>query len=680
MKICITPSSLKLFGTYVNRQLSNNLQENKNAQKLIADLFELGVETFSNTALTEAENKEIVLQHMSVVPQIILKHLAENPTVKYKQETVIKDLASEVIEATSDKSAESFERIVNRFGEIVGNKNILVPGKEFATRFKGISVELFKTSNQEAIWSEDKGYAANIQDPAKAFEFNVSRNLIKSNNINLLKFELTTLGALKGMEDFVDTTNSSDLNKVMLVLVNTNGEVVKFDSSGNIDANGKIPGYSIQLNESSLNYQIGVISQQYQQKGLTQRESQLQAKADIQDFVKYIEEQSKSKSKVYLNVNVKESSLGFVAFDRNNITSLSEINNLNTPDLSLEQQSNIDKSFYPVLKLKNTNKTYKVFEKSTDTFTEDEFKILHYLLTADKVMFDNFKAPLTNTSRLKFIGYYLQRKKNIFDYIPGRKANATSEAVEATVILGNEVILAKNLTIDKLKEWANSKSNIEISEQKVGASKILDSIDDVTHNGQVYRGKDGKLYERVSNVRSFANERNLNMDDLILGGSKLPVRLNEQGVIETGNSKTLREHVTETGYTNVVLNDANELVAMGSFLKFEKSLEELDTLEEFGVEEIKFKSISKRNQSIEATTEQNEAALAWFEQSPLADIIKLNFIDGVSEMGPNFLASFVGNAINLYSGATKSEIYHEAFHAFLMGFLQNQSVKKFMIH
>lgn len=669
MKICITPSSLKLFGTYINRQLANQLQENKNPQRLISDLFELGVETFSDTGLTEVENKEIVLQHMSIVPQIVLKHLAENPTIQYKQESVIKNLASEVIQASTDKSAESFERIVNRFGELVGNKNTLIPGKEFATRFKGISIELFKTNNQEAIWTEEKGYSENIQNPAKVFEFNVSRNLIRTNNRDLLKFELTTLGNLKAMDDFVDTINSKDLNTIMLVLVNSKGEVVKFNESGNIDSKGKIPGYSIQLNRPSLEYQTEVIAQIYERKGLTKRKAFLQAQSDINDFADYIKQQSKSTEKVYLNVNVKDSSLGFVATDRNNITPLSEVANLNTPDVSLEQQSNIDKSFYPILKLKNTNRTYRVFQNSTDTFTEDEFKILHYLLTADKVMFDNFKQPLTNTSRVKFIGYYLQSIPNVFEYIPGKKANKVTEAVEASVILGTEIILAKNLTIDKLKEWANTKHSLEISKEKVGNSKILDSVDDVTHRGQVYKGQDGKLYERTGLERTFANARNLNMDDLILGGSRLPVKLNENGVIETGNAKTLREQVTQHGYTNVVLNASNELVAMGSYLKFEKSLEDIDTLEEFGVEEIKFKSISKRNQNIEATTKQNEAALAWFKQSPLADIIKLNFIDGVSEMGPNFIASFIGNAINLYNGATPSEIYHEAFHAFFDGIL-----------
>ena len=668
MKPCITPSSLKLFGTYINRQLPNQLEQNKNVKQLLADLFELSTETFSDTSLTLEENNEIVLQHMSIVPQIIVKHLAENPTIQFKQEGVIKELANDVLQSSTDKSEESFERIINRFGEIVGNKNIVIPGKEFATRFKGVSIEIFKTNNQEAIWDEKNGYAKNLQDPNKAFEFAVSRNLIKSNNIDLLKFELTTLGSLMEMSDFVNTTDISDKGAPMLVLVNSNGEVVKFNDSGNIDANGKIPGYSILLNAKSLSYQTSRIALNYQEKGLTANEASLQAKADVKDFIDYVKKQSKSKETVYLNVNIKESSLGFVAFDRNNITPLSQVSNLNTPDASLQQQSDINKAFYPVLKLKNTNKTYVVYAQSTNTFTEDEFKILHYLLTEDNVMFDNFKTALTNTSRLKFIGYYLRTQKNIFEYIPGKKQTKTSGAVEATVMLGNEIIPARNLTIDKLKEWANTKHSKEVLKERVGNSRVLDSVDDVTHLGQVYKGKDGKTYEQVGPRRTFANQRNLNMDDLILGGSKLPVRLNEQGVIETGNSKTLREQVTEFGYTNIVLNANNELVAMGSFLKFEKALEELDT-EEFGVELIKFKSISKRNESIAATTAQNEAALEWFEKSPLAAIIKLNFIDGVSEMGPNFLASFIGNAINLYQGSTNSEIYHESFHAFFDGIL-----------
>lgn len=834
MKVCITPNSLKLFGTYVNRQLGSQLTEDKDVKSLMSDIYELSTKTFSSTELTEAENNEIVLQHMSVVPQIVLKHLAENPKIKYKAKSAVESLAQEVLESADDVSAESFERIINRFGQLVGNKDIIIPEKDYLERFKGVSQVLFKTSNQEAIWDEENGYNQNIVNPKKIFEFTVSRELIKSNNQSVLKFKLTTLGKLRELGDFVDTVESSDPNKIMLVLVDASNNIVKFNEAGQIDANGKIPGYTIETNSRALKYQTQVIAESYQAKGLTKKEALKNAKEDLKDFIEYIEKQSKSEKEVFLNIDVKGSSLGFVAFDRNNPTQLKDVSNLNTPDASLQNQSDINKSFYPVIKLKNTNKTYRVFPNSLDLLTESEIEILHHLLTAEEVKFDSFKSAIDNRNRLKFISYFVQSQKNIFEYIPAKKQTKYSEAVEATVILGNEVIPAKDLTIDRLKEWINQKFDIEVSENQIGDSKVLESAEQVTHLNQIFRGKDGKLYQRKGPVRNFANSRNLNMDDLILGGSRLPLKL-ENGVVITENPRTLRDNVTKNGYTNIVLNENNEIVAMGSYLKFEKSLDELNTEEEFGIPEVKFKSIAERNQpnqreqlsketkaekikryrsawksflketfsekelaglydfiwsqkpwrqkqkseiieefenefveyvlalesnpralalsgffrrflgdaitfnmmalemkgqevgevdekeqeaaedgtylriegeinkgrpfytlerirdfkqikkifqdayitklqtnNVVPSEAQNERALEWFLNSPLSQVVTLNFIDGVSEYGPNFLANFIGNTINLYSGASKSEIYHEAFHAFFDGILNQK--------
>jgi hypothetical protein len=666
MKICITPSSLKLFGTYVNRQLSDQIKSNKSAPQLIADLFELGIKTFSNTELTETENKEIVLQHMSIVPQIVLKHLAENPTVKFKDEPGIKSLASEVLQASEDKSS-SFEKIVNRFGSIVGNQNIKVPEKDYLDRFEAISYELFKTANQEAIWNEKDGYSKNIQNQSKVFEFGVSREIIKSKNSNLYQFKLTTLGALTAMEDFVDTTGLTEMLSPMLVLVNNKNEIVKFNAEGIEDVNGQIPGYSIKTTEKSLIYQKTVIAEQYEDKGLSRLEAKKKASVDVNDFINYIKESAKSKTPIYLSINVGQSSLGFIAINRNKTTNLSDVINLNTEEAPLGKEFT-GKQFYPVIKPKNSSKTFPVYSKALSTLTDDEFEMLHYLLTASEVKAEGYKSALNNNTRKKFISYFVQERPGVFAFTASTKKTAVKESVQSTIQLGNEVIDSANLTLEKLKEWANQRQSKPVSKAQLTEGTVVkESIDLVTNLGEFYYGKDGKVYESVGVRRSFSDERAMNMDDFILGGSKVPVKL-EDGVLKVGNKKTLRDQVTSVGYTNVVLNGDNKIIAMGSYLKFEKGVNTLaDIIPKAG--EIKFRSISTRNKATQANAKQNDAAISWFKSSPLYDIIKLNFINGVSEQGPNFVANFINDSINLFEGSSGADVYHEAFHAFFDGIL-----------
>jgi len=674
MKICITPNSLKLFGTYVNKQLPELLKENKSASVLMTDLFNLTTDSFANTNLTEAENKEIVLQHMSIVPQIVLKHLSENPVIQYKDSKFFQDLGTEVINSSKAKSSEPFENLIKSLGLMLGNKDVRIPDKNFEERFVAISKQIFRTNNQEAVWNEKTGYAENIQDPNKAFEFKVSRNIIKNNNSQLYQFKLTTLGALKKESGFTDTTSTKDNSTIKLVLVNSSNEIVKFNSEGVEDVNGNFPVFSIATNSEALANQKKIIAEQYEDKGLSKQEALKKASADISDFINYIESSAKSKDSVYMSINIGQSSLGFIALNRNNTTNLSDVINLNTEEAPLGKETT-GKQFYPVIKPMNSNTAFRVFPKALSSLTKEEFEVLHHLITAEDVIMEGYKSKINNNTRLKFISYFIQERQNVFAFEPGRKANAVDEATVATVTLGTEVIKASELTLERLTEWANKRFAKEVKPELITEGVFVKkSIEDVTNLGEVYYGKDGKIYESQGTVRNFADERSLSMDDFILGGSKVPVKL-ENGVIKTGNKKTLRDQVTSVGFTNIVLNGENKIVAMGSYLKFEKGVDSLADIQPLKGE-VKFRSISKRNQSTQATSKQNAAALEWFKSSPLFDILKLNFIDGVSELGPNFVANFIGNTINLYQGSSNSDIYHEAFHAFFDGILTESERKE----
>ena len=170
MNICITPNSIKLFGSFINRRLSDQLSIDKTAEALLNDLFNDALTAFDNNGLSKERNKEIVLQHMSIVPQIVLKHMGDNPLLgDFASFNKIKELAGTVIKATADSSAESFQNLINNFGGFIGNTSIIVSDFDPLDRFEAVSTVIYKTSNQEAIYTPEKGYSENILDPKKEF-------------------------------------------------------------------------------------------------------------------------------------------------------------------------------------------------------------------------------------------------------------------------------------------------------------------------------------------------------------------------------------------------------------------------------------------------------------------------------------------------------------------------------
>jgi hypothetical protein len=172
MNICITPNSIKLFGSYISRKLPEYLTPEKTAEALLNDLFNDALVVFNDNGMTKARNRELILQHMSIVPQITLKYIADNPKIGTPASfDKLKELAAEVISATEDTSKTAFQGVIDRFGGFIGNNTMIVPEGDPLDRFEAVSFELMKTNNQEAIYNPLLGYSENITDPTKVFEF-----------------------------------------------------------------------------------------------------------------------------------------------------------------------------------------------------------------------------------------------------------------------------------------------------------------------------------------------------------------------------------------------------------------------------------------------------------------------------------------------------------------------------
>ena len=240
MNICITPNSIKLFGAYINKQLETQVTIDKSAENLLSDLFGDSVNIFKGNGLSEERNKELILQHFSIVPQLVLKHIAGNPKLaKAASFEKIQSLAQSVVDATEDSSSKAFQEVITDMGKLLGNKSIIVDNVNPTDRFVGVSSELFKTSNQEAIDNAEISFTENKTDPAKVFEFAVSRTVLRSSNNLSYRLKLTTLGEMLSDPSFVNTTGSTESSLPILVLVDSLGAIVKFDENGSQNSKGK---------------------------------------------------------------------------------------------------------------------------------------------------------------------------------------------------------------------------------------------------------------------------------------------------------------------------------------------------------------------------------------------------------------------------------------------------------
>ena len=689
MNICITPESIKLFGSYVNRKLGDRLTNDKTAEALLNELFSDALSVFDGNGLSTERNKELILQHMSIVPQIVLKYAGDNPKLSNaKSLGTMRELASEVINASESETTDKFQSVIDRFGGFIGNtNNIFVTDSDPLERFEAISLELTKTSNQEAIYNFlTNSYSDNVLDPKKQFEFSVIRNIINGKNENALKFKLTTLGQVINDENFDNTTGSTDVNLPVLILIDTNDNIALFNSDGTISKKGKYATFTVKTNREALNYQQNMIAKDLLRRGLakTQKEADKYAAQQVDNFVKAFEEnlnKVKAGKTIFMNIDLYRSSIGLAAENRNIQTPLSSVENISTiaePGKSLIKQTRESDQFYPTISVANSKLERRVFGNPLSSMTDEEFETLHYLLSTPEIKIDGYEDEVANRMdvRKEFIRFFVDTLNfgEGTEYIPitfYREKDGEKRLIIG--YLNQEPIPASTLTVAKLKEWASAKYGKPV-DRKLGVEEPTPrkSLAEATL-GEIYSDEEGNLFEVVGLRRSFTNRRQASMNDFIF---KVPVKV-EDGILKTGEKITIGEHVIKNGYTTIVPTAENKIIGVGAYLAFSDGIEKFvsdsqDLFKDFG--DIKFRSVPQTNSQNISTEKENKDAVDWFydPNNPLNKVVNLNFLNKVSEYGPNFLANFIGNSINLYLGSQPTDLYHEAFHAYFDGILSSK--------
>ena len=121
MNICITPESIKLFSAYFKKEIPNHFTNEISANALLNKLFDKAISDFKNTGLTEERTRELVLQHLTVAPQIIKKHIGENPSANNpKLLESLNQLSGKIYDASQSDNKNDFQNAINSLGQIIG--------------------------------------------------------------------------------------------------------------------------------------------------------------------------------------------------------------------------------------------------------------------------------------------------------------------------------------------------------------------------------------------------------------------------------------------------------------------------------------------------------------------------------------------------------------------------------
>jgi len=690
MKICVSPVSLKLFGNYVNRLFENELKTNAkkiNVNELMPKLFKEVNNLFIQSELSDEENKEILLQHFAFTPSVILKYISDNPLVvtnlNKKFKTDLEKSSSILIDAISKNNEKSLDDLFNNINSNLGNATYVIPDPNLPKKdnefdnvdessFDAMSRILFKTGGFE---SKSDNIKSNVPDLKTEFEFKIIQSVLQNNNENNLKFKLINKNEIENNPDFSDTfINKKNTPQFFLILVNENNEIAKFDDTGKLSNSGKFVGFYIKSEEYQLVRQKESISINLQETEKIEKDAaDKQAQKQINDYVEFIKNKIKlvqNKKDVYFNIDLNNSSPGFINENRQKPNMLSDISNIDkTTIIKTTQGAN----YYPEIKAENSDKLFRVFAKPVSTLSESDFEILHYLIQSDVIKIKNAEGNIIeekrniyqNSYRLNLINFYLQNNRNPgygFQYVQIKEKGVDKFVVR----FYNKQIDADKVTIDDLKSFANDTSRDKIVEKNQYV-KVLESIDEVTANAQHYK-ENGVIKESVRPILNFSWSGSSQINSPILNVPNKLTTENENTVLELkvfseDAPYTYKDHIIKNGYTVAQLNAENKLISVGSYLSYEGTKDvDLDV----NFEGINFSSVPLNEKPEQFTSEQNQDALDWFEKSLFNENekIKLVISKNISEYGPNYLASFFKDQITLFKGSQGVDVYHESFHVY----------------
>jgi hypothetical protein len=687
MNVCITPESIKLFSAYFKKEIPNQFTNDISANALLNRLFDKAISDFSNTGLSETRNRELILQHLSIAPQMVKQYMGETPSASNPNVLgALNKLSAEIYEASQSKNKKDFQKVIDKLGQIIGKSTVVIPAAP-AMVFNAITLDLFKTANQEMVYEEGVGYRGNVTDPEKEFEFGVQRSIINSENADGLQLKLVQQRELQNVNQVLNTNKDTNPDAYVLVPVDSTGKIVRFVDN-KIDEDGTTPVFTFKQSKYDLNFWIKERTVSLMSRGMSLQQATLQTEQEVNGYLDLIEQMKKkhaSGEAVTFSINIQNSSMGTVEENIHKKTQMNTIANVDQVPIIVKKANNqtIAVMHVPLLGTTAMPEEKPMYENSLADISDEELDILTKLITEPKLQKKGtkrntgaeYQSDMDSGERQEAIYHFHKKEAGKFLYMIKRELDAETNKRKLSyfMIINNhkiEAIPENAETIRQaLKDYFTTRT-FELYKYSTKFTNVVpfESFDKTTDINQLFYGKDGKVYITTGAKRNLRIKDVTDVDAVI----NVPVSI-EDNVISLGN-KSIRQHILDNTNTTIVTNSNNELRGYSTFLALgvtAKDVTDLEVGEDEIDDDVFFRTLAESNMETEPTEAQKEAAMNWFKNHPLFKVLNLDetLRNKIHEKGPSFVAEFVNSSINLYLGSNNTDIYHEAFHAFTQAIL-----------
>jgi len=679
MKICITPNSIRLLATYFKRSLPDILDDNVTYDEVLDTLYAMALAEFSGKEFN-AIDAETLLQHMTIIPQVLQSYGSEsNQELSDTLAAEVNTAKKNIYKASQSTNAEDFYNEVLKIANIVGVTPMAIVRLDEDERYDAVSWQFARTIAQESIWDSKTGYKENQKDPLKEFEIGIQAKILNSKNRAGYKFKLVKYAEVKDDESATDTTQYASDNHHVMVIVNAKGEIVKFDNELNEDENGKFPIFQLKSNRSEFDYQVNALSLSLSRKediSMSEARDIIEANlaAHLSNVNRAIEKVNNNEAVVF-EMDMALSGYGFIELQEQHQTPLNKL---------LKKSFAINLSFpgtrqvLASINVPSSNMTVEVKSMPLESLDAKSKEYIVELFTNEKLT--NSEGKLISWSeRTDLISTYVSLNARSSNRPILMISNAWSKGKKinkiGSVTFGNQKIEVKNKNAQEFKEDVRVAFESFISgtrsystSAKSEGRMVAESLSDVTFQGQFYKNDKGIVMWSAKpeiSLGLYSGLKGINAERTI-------VESIVDNVIST-TTETVETHIMNHGYMIAMPTKTDAgliLKGHGAYIGFNamESAPDIDFSEEKGFWS---RSIPENNAELETVTAEEEAdALEWYKNNTLSSVLKsLRITSQVSEKGPQFLASFFKDSITLYAGSNLTDVYHESFHAYFNGIL-----------
>ena len=682
MKICITPRSIQLMATYFERSLKDVLSDNVTYDELIDNLYAKALSEFKGDEFT-ASSAESILQHMTIVPQVVSRYIQE-PSVKVSNEfaSAVNAAKSDIYSASQSKNAEDFGSEILKIAGIVGVAPMEILRLAESERFDAVSWYFARSIVQAAIYDPKTGYKENINDPRKVFEDAIQTEILNSNNMKGYRFKVVPYSTVKSDESAVDTTDYRGDDHYVMVLIDSAGNTVKFNDDIQEDVNGKFPIFKLKTNRIEFNYQVKALAlllSKTEELSLDEATANIEKRvgAHLENINSAIARVKEGKD-VAFELDMNTSSIGFVEVNELYHTPLEKISNRDEIKFTIEPtgtRQNVPAMFIP-----HSSRMGIISNNTLDQLDPTEKEFLIELFTNNDLMLDG--KPLVNDMREKLISNFVRlnwssedRPVIAISFKFNKRTKVKSNQVAYITLGGKRIDIGKPTSVEDFTNAFNSfvgSYKGYVTKHKPVGRDIAESLEDVKFQGQYYKDENGNIKVASKPEISFslfAGVKDINAKRTVISSiTDNEIELDDQSV-------SFKDHIVKNGYTILLPTKTDKgliLRGHGAYIGFNPIASEPEI--DISDTDALWRSVSENNAQEEVpTAEEETAADEWYAdpiRNPLGQVLKLTISEDVSEKGPAFVANFLKDSINLFKGSSKTDLYHETFHAYFNGLLK----------